>query len=521
MAQRNNSNFVPRENRYDSNQRKSYGTSTTENSLKSGPGPKNESPHLGHANHHQQNTPNGQPNHKNKNRPNQHHRGHGRKRSFAHTKGNQNKVDHVAHHGIRHGGHPSAAALTQIHARNIQMPVQKYKLQPLYTINFNMILAPPIWKSCKEQIACLISFEHLIDTDALSKVEFCKILNSLRKYKKPENIKIFANSNSFLFVVDYMILATCQSSFLKAETFGTKTTALPAVSTLTMNSGKTGNESPSYEAPPIVDTEDENEENDDSNSQKSTTLIRGSSVTSRIKLDISKYHSEQNLDQCISLFANALTSPDAHQTLVKHLNKDQKIDFLSAIHSILLKGPNANMQHRAVRFLANLAFTQDLFLVFSNVQLSQILYKLYKQIQGFPRAGEGANQNPSTSINNAPITPGHPTRSDSEFMADIIRCIRQLSSIKKIRIFMVQNYTETIVATIIKLLIQEKSKENSRLYKECLRCLQLFSKTATKTFSLHLMQYKDLLQDFVNEFSKNTDIGLGLFETPFQFFSFV
>ena len=390
-----------------------------------------------------------------------------------------------------------------------------------------MILAPPIWKSCKEQIACLISFEHLIDTDALSKVEFCKILNSLRKYKKPENIKIFANSNSFLFVVDYMILATCQSSFLKAETdFGSQTaaTASPAVSTLTMNkneSGKTGNESPSYEAPPIVDTEDENEENDDSNSRtdKNTTLIRGSSVTSRIKLDISKYHSEQNLDQCISLFANALTSPDAHQTLVKHLNKDQKIDFLSAIHSILLKGPNANMQHRAVRFLANLAFTQDLFLVFSNVQLSQILYKLYKQIQGFPRVGEGATSN---SINNAtPITPGHPTRSDSEFMADIIRCIRQLSSIKKIRIFMVQNYTETIVATIIKLLIQEKSKENSRLYKECLRCLQLFSKTATKNFSLHLMQYKDLLQDFVNEFSKNTDIGLGLFETSFQFFSFV
>ena len=35
------------------------------------------------------------------------------------------------------------------------------------------------------------------------------------------------------------------------------------------------------------------------------------------------------------------------------------------------------------------------------------------------------------------------------------------------------------------------------------------------------MQYKDLLQDFVNEFSKNTDIGLGLFETSFQFFSFV
>ena len=387
-------------------------------------------------------------------------------------------------------------------------------MRPLDTINFNLILPPATWKICKDLIVLLIGFERLIDSEKLTKPDFCTILNSLRKFKKPEHIRVFSNSNCFLFVIDYITQAcrSVRSDSPYGLDFQRKLGPGPGIK---IGLGPSKPEPIAALIPP-------------------NELASQSSVTPARPLDA--YHTDQNLDQSISLLANALVSPDAHAIIKNQLESYQKTQFLDAIYKILTKGSTMNMQHRAVRFLANLAHTEDFINLYDDRKLSGILEKLCQEIH-LPK-GQGQSQtlaqattcDQSTPIvsrcrpidrntpiqlsctNQIPATP-IPTipfdKNSAEYTADIIRCIRQLSLIKKIRIIVVQCYSDTVVQKVIKVVICQKSV-NDRLYKESLRCLQLFSKTATKTFVMVLLDHKDLLQEFVNEFNRNNDIGSGL-----------
>ena len=138
------------------------------------------------------------------------------------------------------------------------------------------------------------------------------------------------------------------------------------------------------------------------------------------------YFNQKNLDHTMSLLANGLSITEARKIAIKNTSENQKYDFMQSIFNTIKTKTDPNtaddsmisLVHRAIRLLANVSMEQELLVFYSAKTIDNLLMTLTSLIGSIPK---------------------------TEFLIDVVRCIRVLASNKPIRAIIVEKYLKTTV----------------------------------------------------------------------------